>query len=59
MAAFSQVAGIVAACFPDALELNGVAPGAQLVSCKIGDNRLDSMETGSHFRLIDLCVTEL
>jgi hypothetical protein len=43
----THVAGIVAAHFPDDPGLNGIAPGAQLISCKIGDSRLGSMEVGA------------
>ena len=43
----THVAGIVAAHDPTAPHRNGLAPGAQLVSIKIGDSRVDSMETAA------------
>lgn len=41
----THCAGIASAFVPDRPDLDGVAPGARILSCKIGDSTLGGMET--------------
>lgn len=45
----THVAGIVAAYHAGEEDKNGIAPGAQIISVKIGDSRLNTLETQAGF----------